>query len=100
MTTYDYERPFVDAESIPLYEAIDAVVSARYGRRVRATKLSNIEYKIRFDRLHRTTNMKAPPGTGRIFGGYLVIRKLGSVDQYETWIPEDAFEEIYAAVSD
>ena len=100
MTTYDYERPFVDAESIPLYEAVDAGVSARYGRRVRATKLSNIEYKIRFDRLHRTNNMKVPPGTGRIFGGYLVVRKLGSVHQYETWIPEDAFEEIYTVVSD
>lgn len=100
MTTYDFERPFVSVESITLYEAVDAAVSAKYGRRVRATKLSNIEYKIRFDRLSRANNMKPPPRTARIFGGYLVIRKLGTNEQYETWIPEDAFEEVYEAVGE
>jgi len=89
MTTYDFERPFLDAASLPLYKAVDPEVSARYGPTVRAAKLSNIEYKIRFDRFNQTSNMKAPPGTGRIFDGYLVIRKLGAKDQYETWIPED-----------
>jgi len=61
--------------------------------------LSNIEYKIRFERFNQTSNMKAPPKTGRIFDGYLVIRKLGANDEYETWIPDDAFEEIYAPLS-
>ena len=99
MTTYDFDRPFVDAAGLPLYEAIDPKVSARYGRKVRAGKLSNVEYKIRFDRFNQTTNMKNPLGTGRIFDGYLVIRKLGAKDQYETWIPADAFEEIYSPLS-
>src|SRR5262245_55401386 len=74
MTTYDFERPFVNAETIPLYEALDGVVSARYGQKVRATKLSNIEYKIRFNRLSQTNRIRPPPRTGRIFSGYLVIR--------------------------
>jgi hypothetical protein len=98
--TYDFERPFVDATSIPLYEALDMKVSARYGRTVRATSLSNIEYKLRFNRFGVTNNMKAPPSCGRIFPGYPVIRNLGSPDQYETWIPEDAFEEIYALANE
>ena len=70
MTTSDYERPFVSAESMPFYKTLDAVVSSRYGLTVRATKLSNIEYKIRFDRLSQTNNMKPPPSRGvRCDGG-------------------------------
>ena len=41
--------------------------------------------------------MKPPPGTGRIFDGYLVVRKLGTSGQYETWMPALAFEDVYVA---
>jgi len=95
MTSYDFDRPFISEVAMPLYAAIDADVAARYGRTVRATKLSNVEYKVRFGRLKRDNNMKPPPSCGRIFGGYLVIRNLGSPAQYETWMPEHVFEEIY-----
>jgi hypothetical protein len=27
--------------------------------------------------------------------GYLVVRKLGTPDQYETWMPGKVFEELY-----
>jgi len=57
--------------------------------------LSNIEYKIRFGRFQRENNMKPPPSCGRIFSGYLVVRNLGTPFQYETWMPEDVFEELY-----
>jgi len=56
---------------------------------VKATPLSNIEYKIRFERLKRENNMKPPPSCGRIFPGYVVVRKLDTPAQYETWMPDE-----------
>ena len=64
MTTYDFERPFISASSLPLWESHDPKVSAQFGRTVRATPLSNVEYKLRFDRLSNSSTMKPPPGTG------------------------------------
>ena len=59
-------------------------------------ELSNREYLRRFNRLAKTNNMKPPPSSHiHIMTGYLAIRKLGSPQQYETWIPNEAFEEMY-----
>ena len=33
MTTYDFERPFISASSLPLWESHDPKVSAQFGRR-------------------------------------------------------------------
>lgn len=93
--SYDYSRPFVERTAFEEYVATDRNVARRYGSTVLATELSNVEYKIRFFRMHHGHRMKAPPGTGRIFPGYLVVRRLGTPDEYETWIPDEAFEDIY-----
>jgi hypothetical protein len=95
MTGYDFDRPFVSQDALRHYEAVDATAAARYGPVVKATELSNLEYRTRFVRMARENNMKPPPDGGRIFPGYLVVRKLGAPDQYETWIPDEAFEEMY-----
>jgi len=95
MTGYDYDRPFVSQKALREYTAVNAIAAARYGKTVKATQLSNIEYKTRFSRLGRENNMKPPPRCGRVFSGYLVVRKLGTPLQYETWMPEDVFEELY-----
>ena len=93
---YDYNRPFVPKEDLEVYETNDKDVARKYGKRVKATELSNKEYKYRFDRFHLDHEMKPPPSSGRIFPGFLVIRKLGTPDEYETWMPDHVFDEIYA----
>ena len=42
--------------------------------------------------------MKPPPSCGRIFPGYLVVRNLGKSDQYETWMPDHVFDELYERI--
>ena len=98
MSNYDYERPYISENAMQAYVTTDKVVAQRYGRTVKATSLANIEYKIRFDRLQRENNMKPPPSCGRIFSGYLVVRKLNTPEQYETWMPDEVFEEIYQTI--
>lgn len=93
---YDYNRPFIERKKLEKHVAIDKTVARRYGAIVLATELSNVEYKIRFGRFHNDRKMKPPPGTGRIFPGYLVVRKLGTAAEYETWIPDHAFDDIYS----
>jgi hypothetical protein len=45
--------------------------------------------------------MKPPPGSHiHIMPGYLVVRKLGTPDQYETWMPDVVFEELYEKRTD
>jgi hypothetical protein len=61
-------------------------------------ELSNLEYKIRFDKLHTMSKMKRRPRCGRIFDGYAVVRKLGMRDRYETWMPGDVFDDLYRGV--
>ena len=95
MTGYDFNKPFADSSSLPFYTAIDGEVASRYGKTVRAMEMSNADCDTRYKRLSNSNNMKPPPSHGRIFGGYLVIRKLGTPDQYETWMPDHAFEDIY-----
>ncbi|MGR6798207.1 hypothetical protein ACU6VJ_10000 [Sphaerotilus sulfidivorans] len=78
------------------YVATDAETAAEFGRTVKATELSNVEYKTRFGRFARENNMKPPPSCGRIFMGFLVVRRVGTRQQYETWMPDHVFEELYA----
>ena len=92
---YDYQRPFVERTVLREYVATDGAVSSRYGSVVLATELSNKEYKIRYERLRKDHRMKSPPSSLRIFPGYLVVRNLGTPREYETWIPDHAFEDIY-----
>lgn len=99
MTGYDYDRPYVSHESFQKFNAIDPDIAAKYGQTVIATQLSNSEYNSRYARLGKKNNMKRPPGAGRHkFMGWLVVRKLGTSRQYETWMPEDAFEECYELI--
>jgi hypothetical protein len=95
MSGYDYDRPYIGQEALPCFTAMDSVTAARYGKTVKAIRLSNSEYNSRFNRLGTQNNMKPPPSIGRKFSGYLVVRKLGTTDQYETWMPEDVFGELY-----
>ena len=96
MDIFDSDRPFIPQDGMPIYVATDADTASEYGRTVKAIELSNIHYKIRFGKLHRANNMKPPPSCGRIFMGYLVVRRLGTKQQYETWMPDHVFEELYA----
>ncbi|WP_421885026.1 hypothetical protein [Methylibium sp.] len=45
MAGYDFERPFVTADKLTLYRAIDRGVAQRYGKQVKSTEMSNVEYK-------------------------------------------------------
>ena len=100
MTVYDYDRPFIAQAELQTYAALESSEARKYGKTVRAAELSNIEYKTRFARLGKENNMRPPPSCGRIFMGYLVVRKMGSPDQYETWMPDHVFEEIYQKAPD
>ena len=98
MSGYAFDRPFIGQDAMQAYVATDRIAAQRYGKTVKATPLSNIEYKIRFDRLKRENNMKPSPSCGRIFSGYLVVRRQGTPAQYETWMPDDVFGEIYQTI--
>ncbi len=93
MSGYDFNRPFINEKAMEHFFAIDRETASRFGKKVKATELSNMEYKIRFGKLCSENNMKPPPSCGRIFSGYLVIRRLGTRAQYETWMPDHVFEE-------
>jgi hypothetical protein len=96
VSDHDFNRPYLDLDSMDLFTAIRASDARRYGKTVRAFVLSNREYQRRFNRLERKNNMKPAPGSHiHIMPGYLVVRKLGTPDQYETWIPDQVFEELY-----
>lgn len=96
--TYDYTRPLIDASTLSMYEARDAVEAQLYGRTVRAIEMTNAEYAKRHRELASSHAMKPPPSHNRIFMGYLVVRKCGTKDEYETWMPDHVFEELYTAV--
>lgn len=98
MTGYDFQKPFTSQKDMPYFSAIDAAIAANHGSKVRALFLSNVEYKVRFGRFGRENNMKPPPSCGRVFGGYVVVRNLGTRMQYETWMPDHAFEDTYQSV--
>ncbi len=92
----DYNLPFVTMEEMPVWTAINSSDAKKYGTRVRAYPLSNRSYQRRFAKLAKENNMKEPPSSNiHIMPGMLVVRKLGTSQQYETWMPEDVFEELY-----
>ena len=95
MDAYRSDRPFIAQEHMSLFDAIDRDTSRRYGPKVKAAGVSNVDYKIRFSKLSSSQTMSPPPSCGRIFPGYVVVRKLGTPDQYETWMPDHVFEELY-----
>lgn len=95
MDPYSSGRPFVTLEQMALFEAVDRDTARRYGVKVRAAGVSNVDYKVRFSKLSSSQSMNPPPSYGRIFPGYVVVRNLGTTDQYETWMPEDVFVELY-----
>lgn len=95
MSGYDFERPYSDASTFPEYISIDEDTSVRFGKVVRAEAMSNAEYDIRYQRLSSVRQMRRPPSHSRIFPGYVVVRKPGAKDEYETWMPDHVFEEIY-----
>lgn len=95
---YDFTRPLVDASTLPMYEARDAVEAQLYGKTVRAAEITNAEYAKRHRELAASRTMKPPPRHSRIFMGYLLVRKCGTKDEYETWMPSDVFEELYTEV--
>ena len=95
MSEYDYNRPLITEQAMENFVALDKDIASRFGKNIKATGLSNIEYKMRFGKFKQKCNMKPPPSCGRIFPGYLVVRKLGQSCQYETWMPDHVFEELY-----
>jgi hypothetical protein len=91
-----FERCDLDVASMEIFTAIHASDAQRYGKTVRAFALSNRGYARRFHSLGKTNNMKPPPASNiHIMPGYLVVRKVGSPRQYETWMPDQVFEELY-----
>lgn len=94
-----FEDHLIGQESFSEFMALDDEVAAKYGRLVKAHPMTNRAYGRRHLALAQQNNMKPPPSSGRIFMGYVVIRSLGRKGQYETWIPDHAFEDIYKARS-
>ena len=95
---YDFTKKFMDKFAMKEYRAKDSAIGKKYGPVVRAIELSNREYQHRYDRLNTSRNMKAPPISGRIFPGYLVVRNFGTPEEYETWIPDGGFEESHELI--
>jgi len=93
MSAYDFKRPFIKQEEMKDYISLNSEEASMFGRLVKASNLSNVEYKTRYGKLKNKIKMKSPPSCGRIFSGYVVVRKLGLKDQYETWMPDHVFEE-------
>jgi len=71
-----------------------------YGPVVKASQISNIDYKMRYGKLGSKQVMQLPPSCGRIFMGYVVVRKLGTQEQYETGMPDHVFEELYGVAGE
>jgi hypothetical protein len=92
---YDYTHPFVDASKLPVFLATDTETAQLYGAKIRATEMSNTEYSIRHQKLSTNRTMRPPPSHHRIFAGYLVIRKIDTRTEYETWMPSHVFEDLY-----
>lgn len=97
--SYDHSKKFLDKYAMDSFVATDSAVAKKYGETVRAIQISNREYWHRYEKLSDSRTMKPPPGSWRrIFPGYLVVRKLDTALEYETWIPEDGFNEMYERI--
>ena len=95
------ERPFVSLEQMGSYAARDRETAQRYGPVVKAAEISNRDYKYRYNKHSSDWTMQPPPSSHiHIRMGYLVVRKLGTASQYETWMPDHVFDELYAAAGE
>jgi hypothetical protein len=94
------ERPFVTLKQMGTYQAKDKETARRYGRLVKSAEIANIDYKVRYGKYSASRAMQPPPSCGRIFLGNIVVRKLGTPEQYETWMPGDTFDELYEEVAE
>lgn len=96
MLDHDFDRPFRDHASMETYRACDQETAQKYGKTVKALAITNREYRQRFDKLADSQSMKPPPSSAiHIMMGFLVVRKLGTSRQYETWMSCDVFDELY-----
>jgi hypothetical protein len=95
---FDHSKKLMDINAMEEYQCVDSAVAKKYGSFVKAIAISNREYQHRYDKLSLSRAMRKPPLSGRIFPGYLTVRNLGKVNQYETWIPDHAFEGTYELV--
>jgi hypothetical protein len=96
MLEHDFDRPFTTHSAMPRFTARDKQTAQRYGNAVKALTITNREYQQRYEKLADQNSMKPPPSSHiHIMMGYLVVRKLGTPQQYETWMPDDVFEELY-----
>lgn len=93
--SFGENQPLLDSSKLPLYETFDPDVIARFGASVRAIVMSNTDYAFRHRQLATKQKMMQPPSHSRIFAGYLVVRKLGRKDEYETWMPDHVFDDLY-----
>lgn len=93
---YDHSKKYLPNSEFEEFISTDNNVAKKYGKIVRAMVLSNREYQHRFDKLSNKFKMKEPPLSGRIFSGYIVVRNAGNKGEYETWMPDDVFEELYS----
>ncbi|MBK7793006.1 MAG: hypothetical protein IPJ62_11080 [Betaproteobacteria bacterium] len=86
MDIFDWkERPFVSLDQMADYSARDRDTAREYGPLVKAAQISNRDYGYRYSRFSSSRKMQPPPSSHRhIYLGYLVVRKLGTPDQYET----------------
>jgi hypothetical protein len=98
MDAHTWERPYVALDAMTSYDAIDPEVARSHGHIVKAAGISNVDYKLRFERYGKERSMQPPPSCGRIFPGYVVVRRLGTSGQYETWMPEHVFEDLYRGI--
>lgn len=92
------ERPFVPLEQMAAYSARDRDTARKYGPVVKVAEISNRDYGYRYSRFSFSRKMQPPPSSHmHIHLGYLVVRKLGTPEQYETWMPDHVFEDLYEA---
>jgi hypothetical protein len=97
--SYDFNKPFITVDQMDIFKARRANVAKRYGLKVLAISITNREYKYRYAKFAGERQMKPPPGsTVHICPGYLVVRRLGTQQEYETWMPDSAFEADYILV--
>jgi hypothetical protein len=102
MDIFDHNvRPFVDLEQMATFSAKDRDTAAKYGAFVKAIEISNRDYGYRYSKYSNERNMRPPPSAFmHIVLGYLVVRKLGTPDQYETWMPDHVFDDLYERAGD
>lgn len=91
------ERPRVTREKMTLFKARDRKTAQLYGSTVAAAEIANVDFKLRFAKYSHERKMSDPPSCGRIFMGYLVVRRLNTPEEYETWMPDHVFDELYEA---